>query len=328
MTSTKISGLAVDTEYTFNLVLKTTAGAYSSEKLTVKTHKMTNLTGITVTTGLIDPAARAELSATVTRIGAKVLEQVRIDTTHFVCTEPRGTAWERARDMNVPIVLPEWVGACEREGRLAGVRGYYLDADPKLRQASTAANAAQANASSLNLPERNRQDSMAISPMQQQNPYQAPGAQGAARSMAIPATQITPPTPETSNDEFKNSHRSQQAAASPETVPEQPEAEAAQTEDDGEAGDFEQNAYAPISATGGVTEQEVDEEDEEEEKPAEKEETISETGTGTSFMPGGASSVAQHAEDTPKKVDSVSDETTNGEAEAGEEGKDFDEVKL
>jgi len=136
MTSTKISGLAVDTEYTFNLILKTSAGTFNSDRLTVKTHKMTNLAGITITPGILDGSARADLASTVSRIGAKLIEQVRIDTTHFVCSEPRGSAWERARDMNIPIVLPDWVAACEREGRIAGVRGYYLDADPKLRHHS------------------------------------------------------------------------------------------------------------------------------------------------------------------------------------------------
>jgi hypothetical protein len=54
-----------------------------------------------------------------------------------VCTEPRGQAWEKAVEMNVPVVVPDWLKGCEREGRLVGVRGYYLDADPKLRQMGT-----------------------------------------------------------------------------------------------------------------------------------------------------------------------------------------------
>jgi hypothetical protein len=38
MLSTKISGLAIDTEYTFHLVLRTTAGTFHSEKLVCRTH--------------------------------------------------------------------------------------------------------------------------------------------------------------------------------------------------------------------------------------------------------------------------------------------------
>ncbi|KAJ5663133.1 Fibronectin type III [Penicillium longicatenatum] len=132
--STKISGLAIHAEYTFHLVLRTTAGTYQSEKLTCRTHKMTDLSGITVTPGILDPARKEALGATLERIGGKMIDSVRIDTTHFVCAEGRGPLWEKAVEMNIPVVVPEWVDACESEGTIAGVRGYYLNADPKARQ--------------------------------------------------------------------------------------------------------------------------------------------------------------------------------------------------
>ena len=134
MTTTKMSGLAVDTEYVFQLVLRTSAGVYYSEKLSVRTHKMTDLTGITVTPGIMPPPLRESLNGAADRIGAKIVETVRIDTTHFVCMEGRGIQWEKALEMNIPVVRPEWLEGCEREGRIVGVRGYYLNADPKLRQ--------------------------------------------------------------------------------------------------------------------------------------------------------------------------------------------------
>ena len=107
---------------------------YTSEKLTVRTHKMTDLSGITVTPGVLPSPLRYSLAGAVERIGGKIVETVRIDTTHFVCTEGRGQQWERAVEMNIPVVRPEWVEGCEREGRIVGVRGYYLNADPRLRQ--------------------------------------------------------------------------------------------------------------------------------------------------------------------------------------------------
>lgn len=134
MTSTKISGLAVDTEYTFHLVLRTTAGTFSSEKVVVKTHKMTDLSGITVTPGILPAQLRDSLTKAVERIGAKMADSVRIDTTHFVTTEGRGIAWEKAVEMNIPVVRPEWIEGCEQGGRIVGVRQYYLDADPRQRQ--------------------------------------------------------------------------------------------------------------------------------------------------------------------------------------------------
>lgn len=136
-TSTKISGLGVDTQYDFQLVLRTSAGLWPSEKLSVRTHKMTDLTGIRVTPGIMPTQLRDGLETSIERMGAKIIENVRIDTTHFVCTEGRGKEWEKAVQMNVPVVVPDWVVGCEQQGRIVGVRGYYLGADPKLRQIGT-----------------------------------------------------------------------------------------------------------------------------------------------------------------------------------------------
>jgi hypothetical protein len=137
--STKVSGLALDTEYMFQLVLRTSAGTWVSERLRIRTHKMTDLFGIVVTAGVMPAALRESLGKAVDRIGGKLIEGVRLDTTHFVCTEGRGPQWEKAVAANIPIVVPDWVLGCEREGRIVGVRGYYLNADPKLRQVGPSA---------------------------------------------------------------------------------------------------------------------------------------------------------------------------------------------
>lgn len=152
MLSTKISGLAVDTEYSFHLVLRTSGGTYSSNTLTVRTQKMTDLTGITVTPGVLPAQLREALETAVERIGAKMADTVRIDTTHFVCTEGRGHEWERALEMNIPVVRPEWIEGCEREGKIVGVRGYYLDANPKHRQVGSNPQIAQSLAPTVESP--------------------------------------------------------------------------------------------------------------------------------------------------------------------------------
>lgn len=128
MHSTKISGLAVDTEYNFHLVLRTSAGTRTSDKVTVRTHKMTDLSGITITVGIMPASIKENLTRAVERIGAKIVDGVRIDTTHFVTTEGRGTSWEKAVETNIPVVRPEWVNACEENGRILGVTKFYLDA--------------------------------------------------------------------------------------------------------------------------------------------------------------------------------------------------------
>lgn len=185
--STKLSGLAVDTEYQFHLVLKTSAGTFSSEKLKVQTHKMTDLSGITITPGHMPAALRESLQRSVERIGAKIADTVRIDTTHFICTEGRGPAWEKAVENNIPVVVPDWVIGCEREGRIVGVRGYYLNADPRLRSVGAGSSQQQSQQSSQQQQQQPQQ------PQQQQQQQQQP------RSPIIsPRTEITPPTPEQS----------------------------------------------------------------------------------------------------------------------------------
>jgi hypothetical protein len=184
LTATKVSGLAVDSEYTFQLVLRTTAGTLASAKCRVRTHALTNLTGITVTPGLMPGADRARAQQAVARVGARWADAVRIDTTHFVCAEPRGPAWERARELNVPVVLPDWLDACESEGRIVGVRAFYLDADPRLRASASAAAAPPPSAS----PPAGR---AAGGRSGTQTPNLRPGT-----PPETPRTKVTPPTPE------------------------------------------------------------------------------------------------------------------------------------
>ncbi|KAM5439586.1 hypothetical protein MferCBS31731_004341 [Microsporum ferrugineum] len=178
MLSTKISGLAIDTEYTFQLILRTSAGMFSSEKLVCRTHKMTDLSGITVTAGILPANLRESLSNAMDRIGGKLIDTIRIDTTHFVCTEGRGPAWEKAVEMNIPVVRPEWVEGCEREGTIVSVRGYYLNADPKLRHIGPGVGAQQNKKNSiLSLPTHGRQNSTAnarSSPENNQHPPVTP----------------------------------------------------------------------------------------------------------------------------------------------------------
>lgn len=108
--------------------MRTTAGTLASEPVVVRTHKLTDLSGVTITTGILPSAARDAVTAAVSRVGARLVDDVRIDTTHFITTEGRGLAWEKAVETNIPVVRPEWIEACERAGRIIGVTKYYLDA--------------------------------------------------------------------------------------------------------------------------------------------------------------------------------------------------------
>ncbi|KAJ4317533.1 hypothetical protein N0V94_004909 [Neodidymelliopsis sp. IMI 364377] len=232
--STKLSGLGVDTEYVFHLVLKTSAGTFSSEKLTVQTHKMTDLSGITITPGHMPSALRESLQRSVERIGAKIADTVRIDTTHFVCTEGRGPAWEKAVENNIPVVVPDWVIGCERDGRIVGVRGYYLNADPRLRTVG------QGGAPQPQQPQQQQPQQQSQQPIPQQAQPQQPQIRSPVQS---PRTEVTPPTPERptrerdsdsaappppppKDDASDRSSRSISPAPEPKTQPEQDEQKA------------------------------------------------------------------------------------------------------
>ncbi|CAI4662747.1 BAM_G0037900.mRNA.1.CDS.1 [Saccharomyces cerevisiae] len=140
VTTTKISGLSVDTPYEFQLKLITTSGTLWSEKVILRTHKMTDMSGITVCLGPLDPLKEIsdlQISQCLSHIGARPLQRhVAIDTTHFVCNdldnEESNEELIRAKHNNIPIVRPEWVRACEVEKRIVGVRGFYLDADQNI----------------------------------------------------------------------------------------------------------------------------------------------------------------------------------------------------
>lgn len=132
---------------------------------------MTELSGITITPGIMPAALKESLAKTVERVGARLIDTVRIDTTHFVCTEGRGQAWEKAIELNIPVVVPDWILGCEREGKIVGVRGYYLNADPSKRQVGPSV----------------AQQQQLHSPSAPHSPPPQPGT---------PRTEITPPTPE------------------------------------------------------------------------------------------------------------------------------------
>jgi hypothetical protein len=265
--STKLSGLAVDTEYVFHLVLKTSAGTFSSEKLKVQTHKMTDLSGITITPGHMAAALRESLQRSAERIGAKIADTVRIDTTHFVCTEGRGPAWEKAVENNIPVVVPDWVIGCEREGRIVGVRGYYLNADPRLRNVG---------------PGMSQQQPQQAQPHHQQQP---PPQQRARSPITSPRTEITPPTPERPTH-----NRDTEGAAPPpppkDDVSEQSEPTAPEPKSHTEEQKVRTNDLRPHTEKEIVAE---DSEEEEESEPEPSNEKAVEAGLPMRPKPGQAS---------------------------------------
>lgn len=131
--TTKLSGLAIDKEFKFQLRLDTTAGVFSSEVVTVRTHKMTDLSGINVCVQDIAPNeyfTLDDINLALQKMGAHspAHDKMKVDTTHYITTRENKENPEflKANEMNVPIIRPEWLKACERERRIVGVLNFYV----------------------------------------------------------------------------------------------------------------------------------------------------------------------------------------------------------
>ncbi|KAF8589633.1 hypothetical protein K439DRAFT_1332277 [Ramaria rubella] len=142
-TSTKLSGLELQTEYSFQLILRTTAGTCPSNVIRVRTHSMTDTSGISVCFGNVQDGVLLEHAKMALQdMRAKWSDKIQIDTTHFVCTTPAatpngsqpsgglsggpGVEYQRALQLSIPIVQPHWIMACQGEKKMVPIANYYL----------------------------------------------------------------------------------------------------------------------------------------------------------------------------------------------------------
>ena len=136
-TSTKLSGLSLDTDYQFHLVLKTSGGTLASPTVKTRTHTIDNTTGISACFGLVEPDDLArEAKRVIGDLGAKSDTKIQvhlppssflasrtftdsacactqIDTTHYVATSPAspsapdsGPSVEYQKAVQLSIVRP------------------------------------------------------------------------------------------------------------------------------------------------------------------------------------------------------------------------------
>ncbi|KAF5321135.1 hypothetical protein D9619_000211 [Psilocybe cf. subviscida] len=144
-TSTKHSGMDINTEYSFQLILRTTAGTFPSNILRIRTHTMSDTSGISVCFGNVqDPVLLENAKLALRDMGAKWSDAIQIDTSHFVCTTPAatpsgasasgsmttapGVAYQRALQLSIPVVQPHWILACHSERRMVPIASFYLGA--------------------------------------------------------------------------------------------------------------------------------------------------------------------------------------------------------
>ncbi|KAJ1822305.1 hypothetical protein GGH91_003512 [Coemansia sp. RSA 2671] len=124
----KTSGLDVDHEYEFKVEMRTSAGTLFSNAVTIRTHSLENLSGVCVCFGECESQEEIEnMKETVKRIGASWTDRVSMSVTHFVARYKAGPGCEAALRYNIPIVKPDWLLACEANGKLQPAIKYYLD---------------------------------------------------------------------------------------------------------------------------------------------------------------------------------------------------------
>ncbi|KAF4575395.1 Chitin synthase, class 5 [Pleurotus pulmonarius] len=144
--STNASALDINTEYSFRLVLRTTAGTHSSNVLRVRTHSMTDTSGIRVCFGNVQDSVLLEnAKLALKEMKADWSDKIQIDTTHFVCTTPAatpsgaqaagnatnapGVEYQRALQLSIPVVQPHWIMACHIEKKMVPIASFYLGAN-------------------------------------------------------------------------------------------------------------------------------------------------------------------------------------------------------
>lgn len=119
----------VDTEYEIHIVVRTTGGNLTSNRIQARTHAMDNLTGIRVSFDNFSASDLAPLQSVIERIGATWTEDFGPENTHLVCGKAGGDKYTRAGAMNIPVVNENWLRQCEAQKKVQPVGAYALPAE-------------------------------------------------------------------------------------------------------------------------------------------------------------------------------------------------------
>ncbi|KAI0945628.1 hypothetical protein AcW1_001804 [Taiwanofungus camphoratus] len=197
-TSSKLSSLQINTEYTFQLVLRTTAGVFPSNLLRVRTHTMTDTSGISVCFGNVqDPVLLENSKMALREMGAKWSDKIQIDTTHFVCTTPAATPngaqasgslttapgvdYQKALQLSIPVVQPHWILACHSSKKMVPIHPYYLGANPPVPSSYS------------------RPQSMSQANLSRESTNASPSQRQAANRQSMPPQRVSTASPPTSS---------------------------------------------------------------------------------------------------------------------------------
>lgn len=99
-----------------------------------RTHTIADTSGVSVCWGLVEPPALLEEAKTALQnMGGKGGDKIQIDTTHFVATSSAGrenpgggpgVEYQKAQQLSIPVVSPDWLIACAREKRMVPIANY------------------------------------------------------------------------------------------------------------------------------------------------------------------------------------------------------------
>lgn len=126
-TQAKLTGLSVATKYEIYIVLRTTAGSFTSNKIIEETHTMENLSGLYPCFGAFSNDADIDnLIEILSRVGGSYSDDLTADNTHLICTIPKGPKYDKALELNIPIVSPEFLKSCEVNGKVQPSHSFYI----------------------------------------------------------------------------------------------------------------------------------------------------------------------------------------------------------
>lgn len=113
---------------------QTSAGTFTSNIAETRTHTIADTSGVSVCWGLVEPpAVLEEAKAALQTMGGKGGDKIQIDTTHFVATSAAGrenphggpgVEYQKAQQLSIPVVSPDWLLACAKEKRMVPIANY------------------------------------------------------------------------------------------------------------------------------------------------------------------------------------------------------------
>ncbi|KAL6928663.1 hypothetical protein ACO0SA_001992 [Hanseniaspora valbyensis] len=138
----KLTGLDISSKHVFQLRIDTSNGIYSSDMMLAETLSSNDLSGFNICVGALSDGNTTfdDIKAVADALNISQLSRhCNEDTTHYITdtvddeNEEHDLQLNVAKNLNIPIVKPNWLQGCLKEKQLLGVKKFYykLDKDDK-----------------------------------------------------------------------------------------------------------------------------------------------------------------------------------------------------